>query len=150
MVAISAEFSQGREGKQRENTAHSRMPSTKPKESQANRELEHLSKALKHKQLKTEATDPLNLGYRRLHYLRYADDFLVGIHGSKADAETIKSRLEVFLIPISVLRDHSKMGKVGHRTETLRVGFQLIESITHLINHVIKRGKSEIRELFFA
>src|SRR5258708_36912120 len=54
------------------------------------------------------------------------------------------------LIPISVLRDHSKMGEVSYRTETLRVGFQLIESLTHLINHGIKRGKSEIRELFFA
>ncbi len=54
------------------------------------------------------------------------------------------------LIPISVLRDHSKMGEVSHRTETLRVGFQLIESFTHPINHGIKRGKSEIRELFFA
>ena len=56
----------------------------------------------------------------------------------------------VLFIPISVLRDHSKMREVSHRTETLRVGFQLIESFTHLINHGIKRGKSEIRELFFA
>jgi hypothetical protein len=54
------------------------------------------------------------------------------------------------LLPISVLRDHSKMREVSHRTETLRVGFQLIESFTHLINHGIKRGKSEIGELFFA
>src|SRR5260221_13472692 len=60
------------------------------------------------------------------------------------------SPLAAILIPISVLRDHSKMGEVGHRTETLRVGFQLIESFTHLVNHGIKRGKSEIRELFFA
>ena len=54
------------------------------------------------------------------------------------------------LIPISVLRDHSKMREVGQRTETLLVSFQLIESFTHLVNHVIKRRKSEIRELFFA
>ena len=57
---------------------------------------------------------------------------------------------EEMLIPIRVLRDHSKMREVGQRTETLRVGFQLIQSITHLVNHGIKRGKSEIRELFFA
>src|SRR5713101_3787576 len=54
------------------------------------------------------------------------------------------------IIPISVLRDHSKMREVSHRTEMLRVGFQLIESFTHLVNHGIKRGKSKIRELFFA
>jgi hypothetical protein len=58
--------------------------------------------------------------------------------------------IRLMLIPISVLRDHSKMREVSHRTETLRVVFQLIESFTHLVNHGIKRGKSEIRELFFA
>src|SRR5438477_7684349 len=46
-----------------------------------------------------------------------------------------EKQADALLIPISVLRDHSKMGEVSHRTETLRVGFQLIESFTHLINH---------------
>src|SRR6266567_9449872 len=67
-----------------------------------------------------------------------------------ADADDDARESFNVLIPISVLRDHSKMREVSHRTETLRVGFQLIESFTHLINHGIKRGKSEIRELFFA
>jgi hypothetical protein len=31
-------------------------------------------KRLKKKQLKTEATDPLDPGFKRLHYIRYADD----------------------------------------------------------------------------
>ena len=53
------------------------------------------------------------------------------------------------VIPIRVLRDHSKMREVGQRTETLRIGFKLIKSFTHLVNYVIKRGKSEIRQLFF-
>ena len=35
--------------------------------------------------------------------------------------------MTVLLIPISVLRNHSKMREVSHRTETLRVGFQLEE-----------------------
>ena len=30
--------------------------------------------------------------YRRLRYVRYADDFLLGFTGSKADAEEIKRR----------------------------------------------------------
>jgi hypothetical protein len=42
------------------------------------------------------------------------------------------------LIPICVLRDYSKMGEVGQRTETLRVGFQLVKAITHPINYLIK------------
>ena len=36
-------------------------------------------------------------GYRRLRYIRYADDDLLGFTGPKAEAEEIKSRLAAFL-----------------------------------------------------
>jgi group II intron reverse transcriptase/maturase len=36
-------------------------------------------------------------GYRRLRYVRYADDHLLGFVGSKAEAEEIKARLAAFL-----------------------------------------------------
>ena len=36
-------------------------------------------------------------GYRRLRYLRYADDHLLGFTGPKAEAEQIKARLARFL-----------------------------------------------------
>ena len=36
-------------------------------------------------------------GYRRLRYVRYADDFVLGFIGSKAEAEQIKESLETFL-----------------------------------------------------
>jgi hypothetical protein len=42
------------------------------------------------------------------------------------------------------------MREVGHRTETLRIGFQLIESVTDLVNDLLERGKREIRQVFFA
>jgi len=35
--------------------------------------------------------------YRRLRYIRYADDFLLGYAGTKEEAETIKSRITTFL-----------------------------------------------------
>src|SRR2546426_10575781 len=41
------------------------------------------------------------------------------------------------LIPNRVLRDISKMREVGHRTEMLRIVFQLVKSFTHLVNHLI-------------
>ena len=46
------------------------------------------------------AYDP---GYRRLKYVRYADDFLLGFHGPECEAETIKGRIGDFL------RDHLKL-----------------------------------------
>ena len=43
------------------------------------------------------ARDPGDPGYRRLRYLRYADDHLFGFTGPKAEAEQIKQRLAEFL-----------------------------------------------------
>jgi hypothetical protein len=41
--------------------------------------------------------DPMDPGFRRLKYTRYADDHLLGFTGPKAEAEEIKSRLAKFL-----------------------------------------------------
>ncbi|WP_408014255.1 reverse transcriptase/maturase family protein [Saccharopolyspora elongata] len=41
--------------------------------------------------------DPRDPGFRRLHYVRYADDTLFGFTGPKAEAEEIKQRLTTFL-----------------------------------------------------
>ena len=41
--------------------------------------------------------DPMDPGYRRLRYLRYADDHLLGFTGPRAEAEQIKARLAEFL-----------------------------------------------------
>lgn len=41
--------------------------------------------------------DPHDPGYRRLWYVRYADDHLLGFIGPKAEAEQIKQRLAQFL-----------------------------------------------------
>jgi group II intron reverse transcriptase/maturase len=41
--------------------------------------------------------DPFDPGYRRLKYVRYADDHLLGFIGPKTEAEQIKARLTAFL-----------------------------------------------------
>jgi group II intron reverse transcriptase/maturase len=41
--------------------------------------------------------DPNDPGYRRLRYVRYADDILLGFAGPKVEAEEIKQRLAEFL-----------------------------------------------------
>lgn len=41
--------------------------------------------------------DPLDPDYRRLRYVRYADDFCLGFAGSKEEAEKIKHQLKTFL-----------------------------------------------------
>jgi group II intron reverse transcriptase/maturase len=41
--------------------------------------------------------DPMDPGYRRLNYMRYADDHILGFIGPKAEAGQIKARLAQFL-----------------------------------------------------
>jgi group II intron reverse transcriptase/maturase len=43
------------------------------------------------------STDPMDPGYRRLRYLRYADDHILGLTGPKAEAEQVKARIAMFL-----------------------------------------------------
>jgi RNA-directed DNA polymerase len=48
-------------------------------------------------QKRLPASDPLDPTYRRLHYVRYADDFLIGIIGSKHEAEILFTEVKTFL-----------------------------------------------------
>jgi group II intron reverse transcriptase/maturase len=43
------------------------------------------------------STDAYHHGYRRLRYVRYADDFMLGLIGTKAEAEEIKQRVKTWL-----------------------------------------------------
>jgi group II intron reverse transcriptase/maturase len=52
---------------------------------------------LKQNRRKLPSQDPNDPGYRRLHYVRYADDWLLGFAGPKREAEAIKSRVQAFL-----------------------------------------------------
>lgn len=49
------------------------------------------------KAFKGLSTDSFDPGYRRLRYVRYADDFLLGFDGPKSEAESIKARIGEFL-----------------------------------------------------
>jgi group II intron reverse transcriptase/maturase len=52
---------------------------------------------LRQRQRSLPSRDPDDPGFRRLKYVRYADDHLLGFIGPKAEAEEIKARLAAFL-----------------------------------------------------
>jgi group II intron reverse transcriptase/maturase len=54
-------------------------------------------KALRKKMLSTPSGDPQDPDYRRLFYARYADDFLLAVIGTKAEAAELKVWLEGYL-----------------------------------------------------
>lgn len=43
------------------------------------------------------AMEPMDKQYKRIQYCRYADDFLIGVIGSKKDAEEIRNAVRIFL-----------------------------------------------------
>lgn len=47
--------------------------------------------------LSTEYSDTQDDGYKRIFYVRYADDWLCGVIGSKADTENIKADIRAYL-----------------------------------------------------
>jgi len=54
-------------------------------------------KELKEEIYKFPSTEPFDETFRRIQYVRYADDFLIGVIGSKKDAEKVKEELTEFL-----------------------------------------------------
>jgi hypothetical protein len=54
-------------------------------------------RALRRERRTLPSQDPNDPEYRRLRYVRYCDDFLLGFAGPKREAEEIKARIRVFL-----------------------------------------------------
>ena len=74
------------------------------------------------------STDPMDPGYRRLRYVRYADDHLLGFTGSRAEAEQIKARLAEFLRETLGLELNDSKTLISHaRTQPARfLGYDII------------------------
>jgi group II intron reverse transcriptase/maturase len=82
--------------------------------------------------------DPMDPGYRRLFYIRYADDHLLGFAGPKAEAEEIKAKLAAFLRETLALELNAGKTLITHaRTRAARfLGYQVTvqHSATKLTN----------------
>ncbi len=90
-------------------------------------------RCLKQEQRRLTAGDPRDPGYRRLRFVRYADDFLLGFTGPKKEAEEIRRRLgeylrdnlKLTLSPEKTLITHASDEKakfLGHEITVSRCG----------------------------
>ena len=97
-------------------------------------------RALRKQQHSLPSQDPHDPGYRRLRYVRYADDILLGFTGPKAEAEEIKHRLAQFLRDDLKLELSETKTLITHaRTSAAR--FLGYEITTQHANHVIVGGR---------
>jgi group II intron reverse transcriptase/maturase len=91
-------------------------------------------KVLTREMLETQATEPQDPNFRRMYYCRYADDFLVGIIGSKEDAEAVKAWLNAYLREELQLELSAEKTLITHAKRRVR-----------FLGYDIKRGDSKRR-----
>ena len=88
---------------------------------QARKGRKEQAQALRKQAQQLPSIDPQDCDYRRLRYCRYADDFILGFVGPKAEAEVIKQRLRTFLQEELKLELSEAKTLITHaRTETAR------------------------------
>ena len=74
------------------------------------------------------SSDPQDPGYRRLRYVRYADDFVLGFSGPKAEAKEIRESLKTFLRDSLALELSEEKTLVTHATSKAArfLGYELV------------------------
>ena len=85
--------------------------------------------------------DPLDANFRRLQYVRYADDFIIGIIGGKSDAQTIKQEIGRYIADYLKLELSEEKTLVTQATDKAKfLGYEI--RVTPQSNHTrkTKRG----------
>ena len=77
-------------------------------------------KALRRNMLSIPSVDHRDPEYRRVFYARYADDFLVGVIGTRTEAEELKAWLEEFLRTELQLELSAEKTLITHATKRVR------------------------------
>ena len=102
-----------------------------------------LAKALRKEMQQLSSRDPYDPGYRRLRYVRYADDFVLGFIGPKAEAEQTKNSLETFLRDTLTLELSREKTLITHATSQAAgfLGYELInQQANSMHDHLGRRS----------
>jgi group II intron reverse transcriptase/maturase len=86
-------------------------------------------KGLQREMRSTTAAIPINESYKTIQYVRYADDFIIGIIGSKEDAQKVKSDVKQFLANTLKLKMSEEKTKITHTGDRARfLGYDITVS----------------------
>lgn len=102
--------------------------------------------ALRKQRRKYAARDPQDPEYRRLRYIRYADDWLLGFSGPKAEAEEIKREIRDFLRETLKLELSEEKTLITHaRTEAAKfLSYEIVSQ--HADDKLDRRGQRQVNE----
>jgi group II intron reverse transcriptase/maturase len=100
------------------------------------REIEDLDRVRK----TLSSKNPLDAGFRRLYYGRYADDTLMGVNGSKNDALEVMARVKEFIEKDLHLTIAEHKSKISHAEEgTKFLAYEVISRTTEKVKRVKSR-----------
>lgn len=100
------------------------------------KELERVEKSM-------TPTVPLDTNYKRIQYTRYADDFIIGVIGSKADAEQVKQDVKTFLKETLKLEMSDAKTKITHTGDRARfLGYDITVSRSQNVKK-LSNGKTQ-------
>src|SRR5579859_10385 len=97
------------------------------------------------------SVDPFDQKHKRLYFCRYADDFIIGIIGSYADAERIQQKVRIFIEETLKLTIAEEKSHIRHSREgTTFVGYEVktysgnrIIKVKHGTRHTTRKSVSE-------
>jgi group II intron reverse transcriptase/maturase len=104
-------------------------------------------RVLRKQRRKLPSQDPQDPNYRRLRYVRYADDWVLGFSGPKTEAEEIKRELRDFLRETLKLELSEEKTLITHaRTEAAKfLGYHLVSQ--HVDDKLDHRGQRQVNEM---
>ena len=102
---------------------------------------------LRKQRRKFASQDPDDPDYRRLRYVRYADDWVLGFSGLKVEAEQIKQERRTFLCDTLKLELSEQKTLITHaRTSAAKfLGYQIVSQ--HADDKLDRRGQRQVNEM---
>lgn len=94
--------------------------------------------------------DPMDPGYKRLRYVRYADDFLLGVIGSKEEARAVMASVGSFLtytLRLEVSAEKSGISKATDGVQFLGYGVRTYRGNRKVIHQAAEGHKGAMRGL---
>lgn len=112
---------------------------TKTEKADINKELEEINK----RYFSIPCLNPMDENFKRIQYVRYADDFIIGVIGSKSDSVKIKEAISKFIeseLKLELSNEKTLITKATDKAKFL--GFDI--RVTPRSNHT-KRTKAGIK-----
>ncbi len=95
------------------------------------------------RRLEAPSIDPFDPDYRRLRYCRYADDFVIGIIGSKEEARSIMAEIRTFLAETLKLQVSEEKSGISKASEgAIFLGYHLKTYGDGRTRRMVKGGRT--------